>query len=121
MTLRQNLHRFLDLLALEIEDLENDVTDLIQAAKDRLARHEITNYVFLENQGLLLNELSCLKTLMSTLRDLDTSGYADLNELVADLERRIRARIHECGYPEVVFSLVKRRSDKVLKYLTQGQ
>lgn len=121
MSLRQNLHRFLDLLAMEIEDLENDVTDLIEVARNRLARHEITNYVFQENQGLLLNELSCLRSLMGTLRDLDTSRYTDLKELVADLERRIRARIQECGYPEVVFSLVKRRSDKVLRYLTQGQ
>lgn len=119
MSLRKELHRFLDILLIEIEDLENDLLDLIQVATERLQRHEITNYVFLENKGLLLNELACLKSLMTALRDLDTSGYADMKQMVADVEERIRKRCRECGHPEAVFSLVKRRVDKVYKYLSE--
>jgi hypothetical protein len=119
MPLRTALNRFLDILIIEIGDLENDLIDLIQLAQDRLQRHEITNYVFLENKGLLLNEMSCLKTLMDALRPLDTSRYSDVKEMMADLQERIRKRAEECGYPEVVFNLVKRRIDKVYRYLTE--
>jgi len=121
MPLRMVLNRFLDILTLEIEDLENDILDLVQLAKDRLERHEITNYVFLANKGVLLNQLACLKTLMGTLRSLDTRGYADVKQLVADVERRMRDCLASSEYPEAVFSLVKRRIDKVYRYLTQEE
>jgi len=121
MPLSTVLHRFLDILSLEIEDLENDILDLVRLTEDRLERHEITNYVFLANKGVLLNQLACLKTLMSTLRNLDTRGYADVKELVADVERRIRGCIEASEYPQAVFSLVKRRIDKVYRYLTQEE
>ena len=89
MSLHTTLHRFLDILTIEIEDLENDLIDLIQLAQQRLQRREITNYVFLENRSLLLNELACLKTVVSTLRGLDTSRYVDIKDMVADVEQRI--------------------------------
>lgn len=119
MSLQATLHRFLDILLIEIEDLENDLLDLIQVASERFKRHEITNYVFLENKGLLVNELACLKSVMGGLRHLDTSAYADVKDMVADVERRIRTQSQACGHPEAVFSLVKRRLDKVYRYLNE--
>jgi hypothetical protein len=119
MPLRKLLNRFLDILLIELDGLQNDLIDLIQLEKERLQRHEITNYVFQENKGLMLNEMTCFKTLMGKLRELDTSRYGDVKEMVADVEEQIRKRTEECAYPQVVFNLVKRRIDKVYHFLTK--
>jgi hypothetical protein len=113
------LHRFIGILRVELEDLEDDIEDLLEICQRRKDNREITDYVYLENKTLLVNEITALKSLIHSLDGLDTGKFASREEMFEEVERLILARTKESAFPEAVFSLVKRRLDKVVQYLRQ--
>jgi hypothetical protein len=113
------LHRFIGILKIELEDLEEDINDLLELCQQRKNSKEITNYVYLENKSLLLNEIAGIKNLINDLSSLDTGSFASQEEMFQEIDRMIHSRTREFAYPEAVYSLVKRRLDKVIEFLTQ--
>jgi hypothetical protein len=113
------LRKFLGILKLELEDLEDDIGDLLEVCQRRKDQREITDYVYLENKTLLLNEIAAIKSLIHSLDDLDTGRFATQEQMFQEVDRLIHARTRDSAFPEAVYSLVKRRLDKVKQYLLQ--
>ena len=113
------LHKFLGILKVELEDLEEDIEDLLEICQRRKDNREITDYVYQENKTLLLNEIAALKSLIHSLDELDTGKFASQQEMFKEVDCLIHARTRESAFPEAVYSLVKRRLDKVVQYLLQ--
>jgi hypothetical protein len=113
------LHRFIGILKIELEDLEEDINDLLELCQRRKNGKEISNYVYLENQSLLLNEIAGIKSLIAGLGTMDTRKFSSQEEMFQEIDRLIHSRTRECAYPEAVYSLVKRRLDRVIQFLAQ--
>jgi len=113
------LHRFIGILRIELEDLEQDVGDLLEICQRRKDSREISNYVYMENQSLLLNEIAGIKSLIHSLDEMDTGRFVSAQEMFAEIDRLIHTKTRECAYPEAVYNLVKRRLDKVVAYLRE--
>jgi hypothetical protein len=111
------LRKALGILKVELEDLEEDIEDLLKLCQRRMDQREITNYVYQENKGLLLREIAGVKSLVQGLDTLDVRRFASAKGLFQEIDRQIREKTREGGHPEAVYSLVKRRLDKVAKYL----
>ncbi len=116
------LHKFIGILKVELEDLESDIGDLLEICQRRKDNREITDYVYLENKTLLLNEIAALKSLIHSLDDLDTAKVRlARTQMFTEVDRLIQARTRESAFPEAVYSLVKRRLDKVVQYLLRSE
>jgi len=111
------LHKLIGILKVELEDLQSDINDLLEAGQRRMDKREITPYVYLENKGLLLREIEGVQSLVQGLGELDTRRFSGPQEMFLEIERQIRAKTREGDYPEAVYSLVKRRLDKIVRYL----
>jgi hypothetical protein len=119
--MQAHLQKFLSVLRIELEDLEEDINDLVRLYEARKSSHEITDYVYLENKSLLLNELGCLKDLVGRLAKIDTGAYATVEEMIAHLERTISDRARQCAFPEVVSRVVRRKIEKVKRYVLTAE
>ena len=111
------LRKFIGILKVELEDLESDIGDLLEVCQRRKDNREITNYVYLENKSLLIREITGIKSLVHSLDALDTQGFSSSQEMFRAIDLQILARTREGDFPEAVYSLVKRRLEKVIKYL----
>lgn len=111
------LRKFIGILKVELEDLESDIGDLLEVCQRRKDNREITNYVYLENKSLLIREITGIKSLVHSLDALDTQGFSSSQEMFREIDLQILARTREGDFPEAVYSLVKRRLEKVIKYL----
>ena len=85
--------KYLDILRIEIEDLTEDIGLIVNEYKRRRDREEITNYVFLENLAVLHNELLGVDNMMEMLDSIDPDAYDRLDDMVADIEIKIRNKI----------------------------
>jgi len=111
--------KFLKMLTLEMEDLEEDIRIMREIYQDREEKGEITKYVLLENTGLLENELAGIQFLQKKLAKIPivTCGsYDDLAEYISDI---LENECHESDYPDSVFNFVEKRIQKVLKYMKE--
>ena len=111
--------KYLDILRIEVEDLIEDIGLIVNEYKRRKDRGEITDYVFLENLAVLHNELLGVDDMMEMLDSVDPEDYSNLDDLVADIEIKIRKKIENSHLAEALYPLVKRKLEKVSKYLAQ--
>jgi hypothetical protein len=118
--MQTRLRKFLEVLRIELEDLEGDLNDLVQIYKERADSHDITNYVYLENKSLLINELHCVADLLESLHGVDATRYETVDAMIDDVERMIAERAAACAFPEVVSRLVARKIAKVRRYIIEG-
>ena len=109
--------KYLAILRVELEDLEEDLTVLKSLYDERDKRGEITHYTCLENVALVQEEISGIADMVRSMETIDPNRYSGLDELVKDLEALCRRRIKESDFPEAVFSLVQRKLEKVLRYV----
>jgi hypothetical protein len=118
--MQKKLTKFLEVLRIELEDLERDLDALIELYRARKDTHDITNYVYLENKGLLANELRCIANLLDSLYEVDATRYESVDAMIDDVERMIAERSETCAFPEVVSTLVARKIAKVRRFVTEG-
>ena len=109
--------KFLAVLRVELEDLEEDLSVLKNLYGERDQRREITHYACLENVALVQEEISGIADIVRSMESIDPSKYSSLEELVADLEELCRCRIKESDFPKAVYALVQRKLEKVLRYV----
>ena len=117
MPMRALLNKFISIFRIELQDLEDDISDLLEILEKRKESHEITNYVYMENKGVLLNEFSGVKEVLDTLGDIDAYQYQSAEAMITDVKRMLDQRIEDCAFPEVVHSLVQRKFEKVRAYV----
>ena len=117
MPQRAALNKFISIFRIELQDLEDDINDLLEILEERKNSHEITNYVYLGNKGILLSEISCVRELLEQLSTLDAYQFESVEALIAGVREMLDERIKECSFPDAVHNLVERRLQKVCTYL----
>ncbi|MEW5817060.1 MAG: hypothetical protein AB1798_16900, partial [Spirochaetota bacterium] len=113
------LKKYLKVLKIEMEDLVEDLNTLKNLYNRRKNKGEITHYVFLENFGLLTEEISGINGLLSFLETVQTDKYTTLDEMIADIDRIFRERTKHYGFPEAVYVLIHRKMKKVTNYVSR--
>jgi len=111
--------KYLDILRIEIEDLIEDIGIIVSEYRRRRDRGEITDYVFLENLAVLHNELLGVDNMMEMLGEINPDAYNKLEDLAADIEIKIQNRIKNSHLAEALYPLIKRKLEKVSKYVAQ--
>jgi len=109
--------KYISILDLELESLEEDIGLLIDDHKRRKEQGEITNYVLLENLALLQSQMNGIASFRHLLASIDPESYSDLNSLVRDIHSRIKAVMDKSSFPESLYPLVLRRLAKVARYV----
>ena len=121
MPMRALLNKFISIFRIELEDLEEDINDLLEILEKRKDSQEITNYVYMGNKGVLLNEIASVKVLLDSISTIDAYQYESVEDMIADVHRMIDTRTRECDFPGVVRDMVQRKFDKVCKYVIGSQ
>jgi len=117
MPMRAALNKFIRIFRIELEDLEEDINDLLEILEKRRDSQEITNYVYMENKGILLNEIACVHELLDSISSIDANKYESVEAMIAEVRNMLDQRIQDCDFPEVVHSLVQRKFEKVSTYV----
>lgn len=110
---------FLSILKAELEDCVEDLEDLAILYERRFGLQEITPYVFSENEALLARELSGLRTVLSSIDDVQVDGYASVEEIAEVVDALIQRKVLEYEDPEAVYGIAKRKLLKVLTYVNE--
>ena len=109
--------KFRRLLLLEIESLHDELELILTALDDRLARHEITEYVRNENVAVLRNELLGLEDFLRDTFDPGAEDGASLEEIVDRTRAYLRRRMNDHEYVPAIYELVNGRIAKIVRYL----
>ncbi|MDC7225748.1 MAG: hypothetical protein PQJ61_03165 [Spirochaetales bacterium] len=109
--------KYLSILKIELEDLIEDLEFGEAALARRLKEHEITEYVFLENVGLLKKEILGIERVKIMLNESD-KNIQSIEELRNHVEAYFKDEIRSAGLPHVVFNLISRKLDKVSRYMS---
>lgn len=109
--------KYLAVLRVELEDLEEDLTILKNLYDERDRRKEITHYTCLENVALVQEEIAGIADLVRSMEGIDPTRYSELDELISDIRRLSRQRVEESDFPKAVLTLVERKLDKVRRYV----
>jgi hypothetical protein len=117
MPTRAALDKFISIFRIELKDLEEDIKDLLRILEQRKFGHQITNYVYMENKGLLLHEISCVRDLLDQLSNVDACQYESVEALIANIREKLDSRISDCSFPDAVHNLVQRKLEKVCTYI----
>ncbi|MFP4364336.1 MAG: hypothetical protein ACLFR1_10770 [Spirochaetia bacterium] len=115
--MKEKLLKYLQILSIELEDIEQDIYDLLELTSEREKRKEITHYVSLENIAVLKEEISELERMLGSLEKVDTTQYSSLDELINDIDKRLREGTVDSGFPPAVYSMVKRKLYKIKDYI----
>jgi len=121
MPMRALLNKFISIFRIELQDLKEDINDLLEILEKRKDSQEITNYVYMENKGVLLNEISSVEELLDSISAIDAYQYESVDAMITDVKKMLDQRIKDCAFPEVVHDLVQRKFEKVRKYVMGSQ
>jgi hypothetical protein len=117
MPMRALLNKFISIFRIELQDLEEDINDLLEILEKRKDSQEITDYVYIGNKGVLLNEIASIKELLDSISTIDAYQYESVEDMIADVHQMMDTRIRERDFPAVVRDLVQRKFDKVCRYV----
>jgi len=108
---------FLKILLIELDDLEQDIQLLIKHYKEEQDAHNLTNYVCLQNVALMHGELSGIESLLEEISHIDASEYTSLQDLIDDLNSRMKKRVENQGLPNSFLVIMNRKIEKVRRYI----
>jgi len=98
--------KYLKMLAVELQDLQEDIEVVIESSQRRLEDAEISRYVVLG--------IANVSTIIEAVNPAD---YDDLDSMVADLDRRFAEKLKERGFPAGVHQLIRRKLNKLADYV----
>lgn len=112
--------KFLRVFTAELEDLLEDIGLAERRHAERLARREITDYVFMENDALFRIEGESIRRILNSIDQIDLSLYTTVDELCAALDASIKAAVRDREQPEAICAFVGKKLEKVRKYVASG-
>lgn len=111
---------FLKILAIELNDLEEDIKAVMEEYKEKHDHSMITNYVFYENLSVLQRELFGVDSFVEEIGAINPDDYATIEVLIKDLYKKLQDRIKEKCLVPAVLQLVDRKMKKVALYIGVG-
>jgi hypothetical protein len=109
--------KFIKVLRAELEDLIEDLDVAERKHAARFAHHEVTDYVFRQNDGLFRMEGDSLRHILRDLASFDPTRHEDLNQVVAAVETLVRDLVKDHEEPEAMVGFVDRKLRKVRRYV----
>ena len=119
--MREKLKKYLKVLRIELEDLEEDLQVMADIYNQREKRNEITGYVFLENMSLLKSEIYGIEQIIESLDGIVVDRYKSLEDMIEHVDQEFRNKTEDSGFPEACYALVKRKLLKVTKYMESNE
>ena len=107
----QEKNKYLKIFKLELSNLVEDVSALIQYEKELHEKNEHTNFVYLENLVVLKDEIMGINGILGKIDDMAVK-FDDIN-YIDDLSNALEEFIKTRGYPMAVFDLVKGKIKKI--------
>ena len=116
--MREKYAKFMQILRVELEDLEEDINTLAEMTEERRRQHQITEYVNLENISLLKQEFAGIRDVVENLKRIDMIENESFPDFVERLKTRIREVIVSSSYPDAIYIFIDRRIQKVVEYIS---
>lgn len=117
--MKQKIDKFFRILKIELEDLEKDISIIIEEYQKKKDKGEISNYVFLENACVLKEELYGIKTIVDSLGNIAVGKYENINDIVADIHKLIKEKTKLYLMNGCVLTLLERKINKVLVFINE--
>ena len=111
------LRFMLKVFKIELEEVENDVSSLLEYYSHRFDSRDITQYVWMENRALLMKEISCVKELEADLATWKAPECDGCGEALESLKDHLKTLAIERGYPKLVSLVIDRIGERVSRYL----
>lgn len=111
--------KFLRILMVELDDLEDDLGALIERCREREHCHEITERVCMTNEALFKNELRALKHFHGIVAEARVDDHADPVALAAWLRRRFDDGLRRAGLSPAACFFTDRKIQRVAAYVEQ--
>ena len=112
------MKKYLQILAIELDDLKEDIELVMDEYEEKSRQHTITQYVLLENLAVLRNEIFGVDKFQQLLAGVNPTDHTDLESFISEIEDRFRTCIQACGIAEAVYGMIERKLHKVLRYVT---
>lgn len=117
--MRQVKKNYLAILAIELDDLKDDIEHLISELECNKRDHRCTEHVFLHNLTLFRNELLGVDAFHKILDEINPENYETLDDMIEEIRKRFQLRVQMYGLAEAIHLLIDRKLGKVAKYVTQ--
>lgn len=109
--------RFLKVLDVELEDLEEDIGHLIEHCRELRTNGELPTFVYYENESLFRNELLAVDKCRAIVADTKPQDYESLDALVNEIKAKFVKEAHVRGFAKAAEVYINRKIDKVVQYL----
>jgi hypothetical protein len=115
--MREKVKKFLSMLIVEIDDLEDSFRTLMNTSDERFKQHDITGYVWTENRALLQREINLLEMTKKEVHRLDPEHLHNMEEARSTVLTTLNGF---ADMPAAIPDLVEKRMNKILRYIQEG-
>ena len=115
--MKEKIKNYLTIIDLEMQDLEEDIKFLINEAKKKKSEGNLTNYVFLENQAILKNEIHALDCFKNIIKKTDADNFKSVDALIQFLREEFKIIVDTNSYAEAILIFTDRKMQKVKNYV----
>ena len=119
MSKKERIEKFLRILKIEIEDIQHDISSVIDIYEDREEKGEITEYVFRENIGTLKREIIGVQQVLRSFETFDFEQYDDLDAMIQDVRQKMREKLEGAEYEKVLNNIIDRKIEKLTRYINE--
>lgn len=110
--------RYLQFLAIELDDLADDLQLMVDHALEAMARRGDAPPVLRENLAIFRNELDGVSDMRAIVANIKPEAYADLDAMIRQLREAVHARVQHADLVPALEALVLRRIEKVRDYVS---
>jgi len=116
-TTRQRQTRFLRILRVELEDLEQHIEERVTECLDRQRKHQLSERVCFENVAVLKSEEFGIEHFLRIVDALDPDDFEDLASLIEELRRQFREQLKKTGLAEAAYFVADLKIASVATYV----
>ena len=109
--------QFINLLKMALEDMQADVGDLMKHCEAQKESGKTSDYVCRENMTVYENLRTGIQCMAEEVGRIDLDAFSDIEELVSEVERRIREHLTKLGLAGGLASTLKRKMERIVKFL----
>lgn len=110
---------FIRILALELEDMRQEIELEIQRVQKVLGQANIAHHVFRENLALLNNKLLAVREFEQILPTIRPENYLSLEELTESIFNCFKSQIDFRGWVYSTGLVIEKKMNKVKAYILQ--
>lgn len=112
--------KFLRILRLEMEDLEDHIVQMVADYRAREERHEVTEHVCFGNVAVLSNEDCAVRHFRRILESIRPEDYGSLDEMIDDVRGRFDREVCLAGLSRAACLFAQRKIQRVRAYVTHA-